>query len=381
MPAKGKYIAFLIIVVMTVSACSSGSEDSTEHSNAATPTSLSKFPAFDGELDFTYVPETDAQSNRYDGSGIAYTNNGMYMLSNQDGGMLSDLMLSFYDYATGQTVYVCSKSNCTHNGVDCDAYFRQEEYPIKSLWYQEGYLYVVKIEEDYLCLEKVSLDGSIREKCCTLMRLNIQTRLDDSGIEESWIVYPEIQLHRGYAYYSTYYPGDTIVGFYRVKMNSNENAENLFTLEGTYPILYRIKPYGRYVLFQMGEFLNEEGTEFSISLYAYDTEGDGKITCLCKNIARQYTVDNSALYYCDRNDNVYKKEFSNDEAVLLFKQEVISEEDRESSPKLMFLHEDTLVYEVINYNTEGQVHQYVFDLNGNLKQIFDSQYDNLIRPY
>ena len=106
--------------------------------------------------------------------------------------------LYYTDAASDEKVLVCSKSNCTHRDETCDACFMMEEYPMPILEQYHGALYEVKLDGDYLNIYRISFDGAVRQKSCTLMRLNIEEKVEDDQSVSAF--YPELKIHRGYVY-------------------------------------------------------------------------------------------------------------------------------------------------------------------------------------
>lgn len=350
-----------------------GSEETREDEADKDPNPLN-FPQFAGELDFAYVAETDSQPAVGIDPGKAYTSDGIYSRVFPDNAQ--GWALQFYDYVSGQTVYVCSKSNCSHGQPGCDAFFDSETYPIASIWYYEGSLYTVALDEDYLCLEKVSLDGATREKSCNLMRLYRQTETYEDGTTSTKTEYPEIQLHRGYAYLSTWYPGCSSVEMLRVKLDSEEEAEQLFFYEGEYPLLQRTQPQGRYVLFQLGEMLDASGMDLVVDLYAYDTESEGNISLLCEGASGFYTVIDNRLFYTGGDDCLHRLELDTGESKIIYENlELIS-------GGVFFGYEGSVVYEFSTYNgMKETVTQLILDQDGNVVDTRTSEEENLVSPY
>lgn len=298
---------------------------------------------FAGELDFDYVPETDSQIDLGDYSPTAYIKDGAFNRSRDAAGH----MLWFYDYKTGTEKLLCNKEGCWHIDDSCGAVLDVEKYELPYLWYQEGFLYVPKLEDGELCIERISsTDGAVREKACTLMKIEPETVTDEDGIEHLRLYYPGIQLHRGYAYFTTGVNGEEqSCGLYRVKLDGTGETETLYTLEASgnrNPTIYHMKPYGRYVLFEMGYVEHGESSlDYSVSLYAYDTEGNGEITCFCEGVFCDYTLSEDALYYLDIEGNIYKKEFDAEEAKLFYQ----GEEDKKYDYGNLFFSDGKLVYE------------------------------------
>lgn len=319
------------------------------------------------ELDFDYVYETDDQT---DCSVITvYTENGIYTtmsISDMEKD-LSGSLLMFYDYETGRTVPVCGKPDCSHEEVDCNAYFSEPEYMFTYLYFYEDHLFVRKEENGYLIMEQISLDGAEREKSCQLYRTMVDTRIEDDGTIYSSSYYPIVIIHRGYAYFSTYYANCEECELYRVRLGSDENAELLCRQEGEQSMIYRLKGYGRYVFFQKGTCL-EDGTN-DISVYAWDTQED-KMIEVVEGVLRNYTVGGNYLYYFD---------FENRDSVMQYnlltgEHRMILDSGGQEAPSgtEIFVRDGKLYY-----TTPDE--QKVFDEEGNLEATLKG--DDMISPY
>lgn len=366
---------------------SASDADSTTEGDAGnittTPSIYSDISEFSGELDFQYVYETDAQTEIGSYATCAYTADGKYY-TQQSNDMINDI-LYFYDNATGQAVPVCGKSNCAHNEEGCDAFLKEDVYPyLITMWYYEDNLYIPMLDGDYVCLEKISPDGSTREKSGTICRLETKVTVHEDGTQSSRMRWPEGQLHRGYMYFTTYIPGDEKVTLYRSKLGADETPEELCVISGEEAHLLRIKPYGRYVLFQLA-VLNAETETYDGVICAYDTES-GDISRLCDNVIRDYIVKDNCLYYCDLKDNVYCKNLDTNETSLFYE----TKDDMELYAMDLFSTEDAIVYQLTNLDVGEVEKQYVIALDGTIKdQIVvdldniesEQQEDVIIQPY
>lgn len=270
--------------------------------------------------DCVFVGKTDCQSNVGELQEMAYTENGYYYKKDCFiAGTCGGEQLRFYDYETGLDIEVCSRLECDHENVDCDAYLSRDVYTHCSrIWYQNNYIYVPRYYEDYVAIERITSDGTEREISCKLMRSNIKITENDDGSITSAENLPQIWLHRGYAYFCTYAPGVNPVGLYRVRLDSNDEAELICQIDKQgegYVMMYRVKPYGRYVMFQMGEYADTD--DYTLGIYAYDTE-NGSIISVCENAIRDYMVHGEFLYYFDLNDNIYRMNLETGKSVLFY---------------------------------------------------------------
>lgn len=321
------------------------------------------------EPDFDYVYQTDDQPDR--STANICTENGIYTMVQTNGvnAEMSGRMLMFYDYEADCTVPVCSKPDCGHNNTDCNAYFPQQVYPVGEIYFYEDHLFILKETDGYHSMEQISLDGAERKNSCRLYRTATDTYVDDGGVIVTSNEYPRIILHRGYAYFSTYYPGNKECGLYRVKLGNDENAELLCMQEKKRPMLYRLKGYGRYVFFQNGNWLDEEGTSLDISLYAWDTV-ENKVIKVIKDVVRNYTVGGNYLYYFDLEnlDSVMQYNLLTGEC------RMILDSGGQEAPleTQIFVRDGKLYYSTSSF-------QKVFDEEGNLEATLKG--DDMISPY
>lgn len=305
------------------------------------------------DLTGSFVPGTDDQPDS--GDNTVYTGEGCYTLRQTDNDVQHGWLLMYEDAASGLQVPVCGKADCSHETEDCNAYFEETRYPLSNIWYYLDSVYLFCVEEDYYAIEKVPGDGAKRSISCRLYRTGTDAEMDDDGtmvIAQTY--YPELALHRGYAYFSSYYPGAGECGLYRVRLDSSEGSELLCTQEGEYPILYRLKGYGNGLYFQKGNFENQEGTEVDISLFAWNID-TGTITEVAENVVRNYTIGNGGVYYFDLEDfdSVMKYTPETKETVML----VDSHGEAADIQTELFVRGHELYYSLPTY-------QIVYDDNG-----------------
>lgn len=331
---------------------------------------------------YSYVYNTDCQCNIGEYPNMAYTKDGIYYLEIED----EYMMLRFIDKQSGKDVPVCSKAECFHNDINCNAYLDRKEYPMLGLWYLDDYLYIPKVEEDYIKIEKITPDGSERMISCTVTRLFMETVDLGNGVIEGSTIYPEIQLHRGYAYVSTYYPGEPNASLYKVKLNDNSKAEEISTIEkqnGGMVMLYRVKPYGSSVFFQMGEF--KEKNNHTVSIYEYDTT-TGEVSLFCEQALREYFVLGNELYYMDSDDNILKMELESGVSEMFYPNDNKIANAKHVNGKL-FESNGKLVYrrEVQEVNQDDEYVTYwidiTFDNDGKAKEEVISDGNSLKSEY
>lgn len=346
--------------VVDINSTTEGDTENAIASSSAFP----NIPEFSGELDFDYVYGTDAQSEIGDYVTCAYTADGKYYMKPTNE-YNDNNILYYYDYATDQTVPVCSKSNCEHNEEKCDAFFSGEQYfNVPSFWYYEDSLYIPMKEDDYLYFEKISPDGSTREKTGVILRWEDKVTVNLDGTESVDMTFPVGQLHRGYMYFTNYSLGDKNVKLYRSELGSSDNAEVIFSLEGNNPGMFNIKPYGRYVLFQMCNF-SDDYLDYKGGTYAYDTE-NGSISLIAEDMMGNYIIIENRMYYNDQKNCIYCKDLKSGEVSMLFD----GLELEKGYATTLFAKDGGFVYQIDN-NLGEISEQIVFDLEGKEQERLD----------
>lgn len=364
MKFKFRNILILTFIIFVLSGCNNNSTETIK------PT---KEPVKQTEINEDYVPinpedcvfvaDTDAQPNISEYPQIAYTDKGYYELVRDYNIAIGGIQrLFFHDYATGRNVIVCSKIDCSHVSEECDAYFKDEDYS-DNMCYQNDTLYFIKREEGYQKIEAITPDGNNQ----TVSRSSLLT----------WI-------HRGYAYFSTFEPGRSTAELYRVRLDSNEQPELICSIGeegGNVVMLYRIKPYGKYVFFQMGES-GDGGYNYDTSIYAYNTE-TGDVTRVCEGAMRDYMVMGDSLYYFDMQDNIHRMKLQTGVS------ELFLENDREIYYNKIFNNDGYVIHEIQNLENKnldtGEIELYdiqlVIDENGEIVKTLNSLKDEMLPEY
>ena len=352
---------------------------------------VSKGQSFIRELDFEYVEGTDSQCNEGEYVKTAYAPTGTYtledaMITGFYGNSIPNTMLFFTDDATGIKIPLCIKGNCTHDDKYCDANFDVDsEYKNRStVHYYDDNLYVVKTLEDYYALERISPDGSTREIICNIMRRYVEIEYNDDGtVTMDDGTTSNIVIHRGYVYYSTYEPGATTSSLNRVKIEKDAEIETIYTLEGDggqTAWLYRVKPYGRYVFFQMG--LEQDGV-LDISIYAFDTE-ELDIFEVIPDQMRDFIIVDNHIIYEDSNEDFHVMNLETGEERSEFNTGITTRIDKffNVGDLIVFQWTEEVVNEEYgNKKTETIVHQDVYSLDGELVNKLSDKEDELYEPY
>jgi hypothetical protein len=368
---KIRYIPILLLMIIGLTACGqAGQSDTTQTENSEIGSAEDTVDFVGGaECKPDFVMGTDDQPDcpAYE----VYTETGCYSLlpTNSLADGLDGWMLTYVEYGSSTKIPVCGKADCDHNNAGCNAYFDSKTYPNENLWYYNQKLYLFAVQNDYFAIKSVSKDGSERSTSCILYRTNVETETDEDGVVMSRTYYPEIAIHRGYAYFSTYYPGNKSSALYRVKLDSDDASEQLCVQEGNYPILYRLKGYGNHMFFQMGNFVDKAGLEVDINLYAWNLDTE-TVEGIAEDIVRNYTVGDNSIYYFDLDnlDSVMKYDLISGETEMLRD----SNGQEALADTILFVKDSRLYYTTSNS-------QYVIGESG--EQIETLKGDERVSPY
>ena len=118
----------------------------------------------DIRTDTASAGENEESSWNTDVHGIAKVEGGYYFLQMKSKGMC----LYFYDESVHKSIPVCSKAECNHDNVQCNAFFLTSEYLSSPVHYYQGNIYLVKVKNGMGVLTKIQPDGNEREEICEL---------------------------------------------------------------------------------------------------------------------------------------------------------------------------------------------------------------------
>ena len=267
---------------------------------------------------------------------VAYSDNGYYFENENS-------YISFMDKSSGKVVPLCNKAECMHyndGNTECNAYFDDSFY-LDYMQYYDGFLYTLACDgEGNVCLYKISEDGSSREKYMTLYKQEVSS---SNGMIP--ITFPEICMHRGYVYYII--PFAEYPKLYRMKLGGDTN-EVLFELKGERGNMYRIRPYGDFVFFQAGHFVDETMTDIKAGIFAYNIN-NGELIMTKNNSVSTYTLVGNIMYHSDSN-GIYKRDLTtntDDKIINLDTWTVFS-----ADSKYVYVEGEKSTVEV--YNTDGE---------------------------
>ena len=249
----------------------------------------------------TFIPNTDFPFYLDCQPSLAVGENGYYYFDRQKS------LLYYYDIKREVTYYVCTQPSCSHNTIACNAYFDPAIFGglYSYIWSNSGRIYLLgrATETESFSLYSLNMDGGDRKK-----------EFDLCLYQDSDYIGIAAAIHRGYIYYaiSLINTDNTSVKLFRKSLDKSFlNSEELFEFSGDKAEILRIKGFGDKIYFQCYS-PSPQGENNGI----YSLEiGNNSPQIVKQGAIREYTVVNSALYYCT-NSNVYVKDLkSGDEKI------------------------------------------------------------------
>lgn len=361
MKKAGFKILFILGLAYALSGCSKGTEQAlgdTQQQETDAELEQEKFLELEGDA-LNYQEETDAQTFFGNGSYsyVAGSENGYYCWEGMNQNGYGRLM--FWDVSSGKYIPLCNRPDCSHNEVDCNAYFNArgeagDYFDRNYIQYYEGNVYIVGYDtEKNVNLYRVAPDGSAWEKYMRLYRADLSVSSEDAQasvgtVQESWSV-PRVCIHRGYAYFDT--NKEKIPHIWRIRLGADE-PEVVYEAVGEHADIGALKAYGDYIFFSEDKFLDENYENYERKLYAYHVE-TGECSLVKKGVISAYVVQADAVYYI-LEAKLHRYSLTTGEDVLVTQQQTLG---------------DILAR---NIHTDEQ-HIYIFNWETGTLSVYDSQ--------
>lgn len=242
----------------------------------------------------TYTENEDFQSFIDSSSAFAKGNNGYFFLNG--------MKLYYFDTNTKDSYIVCNLPNCTHNSVDCSAFFSIFSYYPFQLSYYNNSLYVLGWEEEgnnlrHNYIYQISLDNYKRKKAAYLF----------DGTDTSSVSFI---IHRGYIYYIKSDSGElkeTTSYLYRKKLgktSKKEKAEAIYEFSGIGASIIDIKASGNNLVVLNASFGDTEGNDYKTS-YTFIDIHSLKSKEIVGNEAYSLFAESNYIYYGKGTDTIY----------------------------------------------------------------------------
>lgn len=235
--------------------------------------------------------------------------------------------LHFYDYATGQDVFVCNKPNCKHDqetdqliGQECNAYADNVDLGggminCYTLTYHDGNLYaqqrvssfqVNDPAEDYDEIIRIVKDSSTRE---AVLHLDPSRRFSD------------FIIHRGYLYYVAQpREGGSSLGIFRYDLSGKDKEQKLLLDSSVVQGPYWLIAKDDNLFFSCDKYRDSSAADHYNAIVKYNLN-DQRVELLVENIndamIKNFTFidDDRLLYYKDFKTYLYNFKTREDSVV------------------------------------------------------------------
>lgn len=206
----------------------------------------------------------------------------------------------YFDEATKETIPLCSKAECSHDGKDCMSYVKGSQFDFQ-IFYYNGKLYWLTKENGMVELMECRADGSDRKVVGELYPYDINSSEAD------------LMFAGGNVYFTK--NGDTLTDseksiFLKRMVLDTGAVESVYEHIGTNCYIGKVKAYSDKIYFTVSETIRtgEKMIENrSKGIYMYNNES-GKTELVVDNSVRDYCIDtkNESLYYYVHNKGLYK---------------------------------------------------------------------------
>ena len=212
---------------------------------------------------------------------VAAAENGYYYVTMEN-------MLVYFDIETKDVVPVCAKPECLHDTYDCNAYLGQL-YVFDSIYYYNGYVYYMPVNNGMAELCRMDASGSSREIVGQLLPSEATSAI-------------HLAFNGDYAY--------------AYNFTSHISSEEEFTEELVELSLKNVKSFGDKVFFIVQEsenFMDKNKMQVrSRGLYSYSH--DNGVNVVSENNINDYYIlpDEQKLYYYVTGEGLYVSDISSE---------------------------------------------------------------------
>lgn len=238
---------------------------------------------------------------------MAKGDDGYYYLQDSGEGML----LKKFDGKTAAVV--CTKDGCTHDTDDCYARFTAD-YLKKTLYYYNGHIFMVRVEDSMAKLVQINNDGSERKDVADLVKNHGDATLS--------LVFNDNCV---YVYDNTGTLGmdkDNTNIIREVNLTTGESSD-VFTHESKNSAIINAKSYGNKLLFEEFQWSVDKRSlkmtmEHQLNYYDYNS---GKTKELSKRNISDYYIDmeSGKLYFFEVGKGLYVQNLNGKKVKCLYK--------------------------------------------------------------
>ena len=239
---------------------------------------------------------------------FARAENGYYFMA--DNGK----SLMYFDASTKDVIPVCAKPDCKHDDYDCNSYLGKGEYQLFSVYYYNGYVYVLKNNMGNAQLVQISEDGATRKGICDVLPTEDAGSLDVVFHDNKAYIYD----HCG-NFVDADANKESEVTIKEVDIN-NGSVRTVYSVTAMNAGFFNARSYGDKLLFLMQMSRDKLGQGDSTieklmetqGLYAYDY-ASGETELIMEGNICDYSIDetNKIIYYFESGKGLYKQSLNN----------------------------------------------------------------------
>lgn len=280
----------------------------------------------------------------------------------------------YYDIDSGESIPLCGKAECKHNDASCDAYVGTTgSHILNKIYYYDGYLYLIAIDNGTAILERRNVDGSDAQQLGALCSYDEETQINLAFHDDS--VYIFQVGHTTPDAEST----ETIKKF----SLTTKTVDIVFSYTGINVSLLQQRSYGDELFFIIRSYTkeNDDVTVTSQGLFGYNYS-TGKTEHIIDADIRDYTIDlkDGFIFYYVYADGLYRVSYDLNDTVKIYNAD-------ESSGYCMLsfdgknIYMDNLSWSVWQRIAKKKIAQncWVLDLDGKISATVDC--DDIMQLY
>ncbi len=230
---------------------------------------------------------------------VAAAENGYYYVTTEN-------MLVYFDIETKDVVPVCAKPECLHDTYDCNAYLGQL-YVFDSIYYYNGYVYYMPVNNGMAELCRMDASGSSREIVGQLL-----------PSEATSAIHLAFNGDYAYAYnFTSHISSEEEFTEELVELSLKDGTRNIvYSVTGKGLAVKNVKSFGDKVFFIVQEsenFMDKNKMQVrSRGLYSYSH--DNGVNVVSENNINDYYIlpDEQKLYYYVTGEGLYVSDISSE---------------------------------------------------------------------
>jgi len=223
--------------------------------------------------------------------------------------------MMYLDADSLESIPLCGKADCAHDTIECNAYIGDEIYVLENIYYYDGYVYYMPIENGIATLTRIDKSGAVRQKIGELMPSN--------GSNSILLTFNGL-----YAYATDFVSHIQSTEEYTekiVRISLEDGSTDIaYETTGTGLTIKNVKSFGDRLYFIVHKSdVREKGGKVdirSLGLYAYNCENMQVEKISENNIFDYYLVeDKNRLYYYVTGSGLYYSDLTTNEQKQIMK--------------------------------------------------------------